>query len=43
MEYSVDTYEEEFFKMVDAFGGIENFEKAIAEEFGYESSFELPW
>ena len=35
--------EEEFYKIVDAFGGIEAFEKALAGEIIIEDDVELPW
>lgn len=43
MDNDTNYYEEEFYKIVDAFGGIEAFEKALAEEINIEEDVELPW
>lgn len=39
----VMSLEEEFYKIVDAFGGIEAYEKALAEEIIIEDDDKLPW
>ena len=43
MDNDTNYYEEEFYKIVDAFGGIKAYEKALAEEINIEEDVELPW